>query len=68
MKLRTLEHTDVRGNKLYYLVITNKRGTEFMLNVGERTVKTINKLNEEDATPMTPQEAQELQKQKEGNK
>lgn len=48
MKIKTLEHTDVRGNKLYYMVITNNAGTEFMINVGERTVNTIKKLNEED--------------------
>lgn len=68
MTLKTLEHSDVRGNKLYYLVITNKKGTEYMINVGARTIDKVNQLNAEEASPMTMQEMQEAQKQKEGNK
>lgn len=53
MTLQTLEHTDVRGNKLHYLKITNSIGTEFMLNVGERTVKKINEMNAEETVTTT---------------
>lgn len=48
MTLKTLEHRDVRGNKLYYLVITNVKGTEYMINVGEKTCTKIKELNEEE--------------------
>lgn len=68
MTLKTLEHSDVRGNKLYYLVITNNRGTEYMINVGARTIDQVNKLNAEEAAPKTVADLQAEQKQKEGNK
>lgn len=50
MKIKTLEHTDVRGKKLWYLEITNEKGTNLLLNVGERTVNAVNQLNEEEET------------------
>lgn len=68
MKVTTLEHSDVRGNKLYYMVLKNSKGTEHMINVGERTVNKIKELNAEEDSPMTMAELQAAQKQKEGQK
>lgn len=50
MKIKTLEHSDVRGKQLWYLDIENDKGTKLLLNVGERTVNAIKQMLEEDET------------------
>lgn len=48
MEIKTLQHTDVRGKVLFYLQIRNRKGSELLLNVGEKTVNRVDELNKED--------------------
>ena len=40
MEIKVLEHYDVRGKKLYYLVFKTK-SKEYMINVGEKTYNEV---------------------------
>ena len=48
MTIQTIEHVDVRGKKLHYIKFTSKKGTEFLVNVGEKTFDNVNTLIKED--------------------
>lgn len=48
MKVETIRHADVKGRVILYLKLTNKTGTELHINVGEKTVKTVENLLKED--------------------
>ena len=44
MQLQVLEHRDVRGKILQYLKISNNRGNDLLINVGEKTYKSVREL------------------------
>jgi len=48
--------------------VTNSKGTEHLINIGERTFNKINELNDEEKLPWTTEELQNKQKEKEGAK
>lgn len=61
MKIEAIQHTDVRGKKLYYLKVSNSK-TDVLINVGEKTYNSIHSLTTETDT----QEKPEIQKNKGG--
>ena len=44
MQLQVLEHTNVRGKILQYLKISNNTGNDVLINVGEKTYKSVKEL------------------------
>ena len=48
MQLQVLEHKDVRGKILQYLKISNNKGNDVLINVGEKTYKSVRELIEEE--------------------
>ena len=41
MTIDVLEHADVRGKILLYLKLTNSKGSDVLINIGEKTFKGI---------------------------
>ena len=48
MKIEVLEHTDVRGKILLYLKLTNKQGSDVLINVGAKTFNGVSELMAEE--------------------
>lgn len=44
MTIEVLEHTDVRGKILQYLKLTNKKGSDVLINVGAKTYNGVREL------------------------
>lgn len=42
--VKVINHADVRGNKLLYLVITNEKGEKVIINIGDKTFKDVSSL------------------------
>lgn len=53
MKVEPLEHTDVRGNKMYYLKISNN-GKEYLMNVGKKTFDTVTEMQQDQSQQKLP--------------
>lgn len=48
MQIATIEHTDVRGNVLLYLKITNDNNNSVLVNIGKKTFDNIKTLTQEE--------------------
>lgn len=48
MTIEVLEHTDVRGKILQYLKLTNKQGSDVLINVGAKTFNGVRELMAEE--------------------
>ena len=48
MTIQVLEHADVRGKILQYLKLTNSKGSDVLINVGEKTFKGVRELMAEE--------------------
>lgn len=47
MKVEAIKHTDVRGKTLNYVRVTNSKGENYLIQVGDKTLKAIEELTKE---------------------
>lgn len=58
-----LENQGLKNETKWFMIITNNRGTQLTMNVGERTHKAIQEMNEQDEADKQPDKPGELFKQ-----
>lgn len=64
MKVQALEHTDVRGKKLWYISIENG-GEPLLINVGQKNYNRVKELTKQQELPLQePKQNQMVQTKK----
>lgn len=69
MKVEAIKHTDVRGNELYYIKLTNvETKKELLINVGLKTYTAVSELQKEKDNQLKLEELEEKTNNKNNKK